>query len=149
MMDSLFGTTHRGGDMARVASRNMAERLARSRRRSTHEYHLDVGARGTEQVLSRSELSRLKDCNEHLLRAAVPGIDWLHRQLGDLGYCLLLADCSGATLEMRASDQRAGHFSLAGLREGPAGRSQPRVPVALARPSSTGRRCWSTVTSTT
>lgn len=118
MMDSLFGTTHRGGDMARVASRNMAERLARSRRRSTHEYHLDVGARGTEQVLSRSELSRLKDCNEHLLRAAVPGIDWLHRQLGDLGYCLLLADCSGATLEMRASGQRAGHFSLAGLREG-------------------------------
>ncbi|TVT74027.1 MAG: sigma-54-dependent Fis family transcriptional regulator [Denitromonas halophila] len=117
-MHSLFNTTHRGHDMAAVALPNMAERLARSRRRSTHEYRLDAGARSTEQVLSRAELSQLKDSNEHLLRAAVPGIDWLHQQLGDLGYCLLLTDFGGATLEVRASGQRVDQFSSAGLREG-------------------------------
>ncbi|KAA3655655.1 MAG: sigma-54-dependent Fis family transcriptional regulator [Proteobacteria bacterium] len=118
MMNSLFDTAHHGRERITSAARSMAERLARSRRRSTRDYCLDAGGRSAEQVLSQAELCHLKDANEHLLQAAVPGIDWLHQQLGDLGYCLLLADHSGATLEMRASRQRLGDFSSAGLREG-------------------------------
>ena len=118
MMNPLFDTAPRGRDLAAGASRSMAERLARSRRRSTLDYRLDASGRAAEQVLSHAELSRLKDSNAHLLQAAVPGVDWLHQQLGDLGYCLLLADCSGATLEVRASGQRARDFTSAGLREG-------------------------------
>jgi len=118
MTNAFSDAAWRGRDVAMPAPVNLMARLARSRRRSLEEYRLDAGSRGADNVLSGSQLSRLRERNEALLRIAVPGVAWLHRQLGDLGYCLLLTDVSGATLEVRSTGQRASQFTSAGLREG-------------------------------
>ncbi|AWI79506.1 acetoin catabolism protein [Parazoarcus communis] len=118
MTNAFSGAVWDGRDFASPAPANLMARLARSRRRSLESYRLDARSRAADNVLSGSQLSRLKERNEALLRVAVPGVDWLHRQLGDLGYCLLLTDASGATLEVRATGQRAVEFTSAGLRAG-------------------------------
>ncbi len=118
MINAFSGASWDCHDMADPAPANLSTRLAQSRRRSLERHRLDARSRGTENVLSGSQLSRIRERNEALLRVAVPGVDWLHRQLGDLGYCLLLTDATGATLEVRATGQRASQFASAGLRAG-------------------------------
>ncbi|QID19252.1 sigma-54-dependent Fis family transcriptional regulator [Nitrogeniibacter mangrovi] len=118
MLDALIDVARQGHDVAGHIPRELPGRLALSRRRSMTEHRLDAGDRGEADVLTDPELAHLREEHERLLRVAVPGLDWLHRQLGDLGFCLLLTDFSGATLETRAVDRRAGQFASSGLRAG-------------------------------
>jgi transcriptional regulator of acetoin/glycerol metabolism len=118
MLETLFDLAPRGADAAVQPPQDLAHRLALSRRRSQARHRLEPDDAGAAQVLSGGQVAQMRERSEQLLQVAVPGLDWLHRQLGDLGFCLLLTDFSGATLEVRAVDRRARDFTSAGLRTG-------------------------------
>lgn len=94
------------------------QRINRSQQRSEQEYGLDRGGIARERVLTACRIAELKEREERFLRIATPGIDWLHQQIGGLGYCTLLTDRSGATVEMRAISRFGREFDNLGLRVG-------------------------------
>lgn len=93
-------------------------RLIQSQQRSELEYGLDRAAKARESVLTTSKIKELKEREERFLRHAAPGADWLHKHIGGLGFCTLITDMSGATLEVRAANQFHHEFNDCGLREG-------------------------------
>ncbi|HJV27323.1 MAG TPA: sigma-54-dependent Fis family transcriptional regulator [Aromatoleum sp.] len=94
------------------------QRIAVSRQRSQREYGLDPGAVARERVLTAERLAELREREERFLRIATPGINWLHQQIGGLGYCILLTDRNGATVDRRAHPRHEREFEDHGLRVG-------------------------------
>ncbi len=96
----------------------LTRRLNEARRRSASEYGLEPGSIAQENVLPANGLAELKEREERFLRIANPGLYWLHRRISSLGYCTMLTDKSGTTLEQRASDHLKSSFVGNGLRLG-------------------------------
>tara|TARA_R110001606_G_scaffold361754_7_gene515219 strand:+ start:126484 stop:128424 length:1941 start_codon:yes stop_codon:yes gene_type:complete len=94
------------------------KRLIQSLYRSQNEYGLDCDSRATENILTASKISELKQKEALFLRHATLGADWLHKHIGGLGFCTLVTDRTGATLETRANKQFEDEFKLRGLRLG-------------------------------
>ncbi|QTQ38264.1 Sigma54-dependent transcriptional regulator [Aromatoleum petrolei] len=94
------------------------QRIARSQQRSEQEYCLDPAGVAQERVLTAGSLAELKEREERFLRIATPGLSWLHQQIGGLGYCTLLTDRTGATIDRRAAPRYEREFETHGLRVG-------------------------------
>ncbi|MCB1955731.1 MAG: sigma-54-dependent Fis family transcriptional regulator [Rhodocyclaceae bacterium] len=103
---------------ARLGSQAMAARLAESQTRSRFDHRLDPWGQPAEEVLTDSRLARLRERHARFLRTATPGVDWLHRQIGGLGYCTLLTDGCGATLEVWTKPSLGRDFGECGLLAG-------------------------------
>jgi transcriptional regulator of acetoin/glycerol metabolism len=93
-------------------------RLKQSQQRSELEYGLDRAAKARDNVLTASKIKELKEREERFLRHATLGADWLHKHIGGLGFCTLITDVSGVTLEVRAANQFHHEFNYCGLHAG-------------------------------
>lgn len=81
-------------------------RLQDSWRRSMEEYRLDPARPASPRILSANECRVLREQVESFLRVAQAGVNRLHEQIRDSGYCVLLTNAHGATIDFR------GHPSL-------------------------------------
>jgi sigma-54 dependent transcriptional regulator, acetoin dehydrogenase operon transcriptional activator AcoR len=93
-------------------------RLIQSQQRSEIDYGLDRATKARENVLTAARIKELKEREERFLRHATLGADWLHKHIGGLGFCTLITDMSGATLELRAANQFENEFNGCGLHVG-------------------------------
>ncbi|MFA6040902.1 MAG: sigma-54-dependent Fis family transcriptional regulator [Methylophilus sp.] len=94
------------------------KRITQSLNRSESEYGLDRASKAKENVLTARQIFQLKERQERFLKHATLGADWLHKHIGGIGFCTLVTDVTGATLEVRASTQFEREFMDCGLRVG-------------------------------
>ncbi|MDF9301429.1 helix-turn-helix domain-containing protein [Tritonibacter mobilis] len=93
-------------------------RLAASWRRSLNHHGLDPGQRrDVQRICARSLAERMEqaDC---MRRIALPKIDALFQLVGGSGCGVLLTDCDGVVLDLRASDGDTDTFNAWGLAPG-------------------------------
>ncbi|WP_085316847.1 sigma-54-dependent Fis family transcriptional regulator [Derxia lacustris] len=95
----------------------LADRIARSWRRSVEDYRLDPHAPRRPRILSSGECRELRERSESLLRAAQSRIARLERQIADGGYCVLLTNERGETIDFRGGAAERG-YNTRGLRVG-------------------------------
>lgn len=95
------------------------QRILASIERCETNYGLDrSSAIPGENILTSYELVGIKAREEGLLRIATPAVDWLHQQIGALGYCSLVTDRDGVALDLRVTDRLYREFNNKGLRTG-------------------------------
>lgn len=118
MAELLYKSLVAGGALFIEQPTTPRSRIEQSLRRSERDYGLDPCSIARELVFPASALAEFRDREERFLRIAMPGVDWLHEQIGGLGYCTLLTDVSGTALELRAATRLEREFSSCGLRLG-------------------------------
>lgn len=90
-------------------------RLARSYRRSLDDYRLDPGATAGPRILSAGELRIIQQSEEGFLRSAAQCLPRLHTMVREAGYCVILANAHGVTIDYAVDQDQRKHFRKAGL----------------------------------
>lgn len=93
-------------------------KLEDSWRRSVEQYRLDPGRPVVTRVLTADECRHLREREESFLRIAQPGVNRLHEQVRDSGYCVLLTDARGAAIDFRGQGRLEHEFWGRGFRLG-------------------------------
>lgn len=90
-------------------------RLARSYRRSLDDYRLDPSATAGPRILCASELRAIQQADEGFLRSAAQCLPRLHAMVREAGYCVILANAHGVTIDYAVDHDQRKHFRKAGL----------------------------------
>lgn len=93
-------------------------RLAASWRRSLDHHGLDPGQRDGVQRITEQELAERCQRSEAMLAVAAPKLDALFQLVGRSGCGVLLTDCDGMVLDLRANDSDMATFQAWGLAPG-------------------------------
>ena len=106
-----------------IEGRNMnpgadTARLASSYRRALEQYHLDPGAAIGPRILTSPELRDIRQREEALLLASGECLSRLHDMIRDAGYCVLLSNAEGVTIDYCVSHDHRHEFKRAGLNLG-------------------------------
>ncbi|ABA87596.1 sigma-54-dependent transcriptional regulator, AcoR family [Syntrophotalea carbinolica DSM 2380] len=83
--------------------------------RSLQHYGIDPSEPNPVQVLTAAELREYTRPIERFLRIAKAGVQFLHRQVADLGYSTLLCDAHGVTVDWRGDERFSRQWKDAGL----------------------------------
>jgi transcriptional regulator of acetoin/glycerol metabolism len=90
-------------------------RLVSSFRRALDDYHLDPGASAGPRVLSAAEVRIIQQDEQLLLGASGLCLPSLHEMMRDAGYCVLLTNADGVTIDYRGDRDHRNEFKRAGL----------------------------------
>lgn len=90
-------------------------RLALSYRRSLDDYRLDPAATAGPRILSASELRTIQQSEEGFLRSAAQCLPRLHTMVREAGYCVILANAHGVTIDYAVDQDQRKQFRKAGL----------------------------------
>ncbi|NMM36111.1 MAG: sigma-54-dependent Fis family transcriptional regulator [Glaciimonas sp.] len=90
-------------------------RLASSHLRALHDYHLDPGASTGPRILSAAELRIIQRGEQALLGASGLCLPRLHEMVREAGYCVLLANADGVTIDYCVDHDHRNDFKRAGL----------------------------------
>ena len=90
-------------------------RLASSHRRALDDYHLDPGASAGPRILSAAELRIIQRGEQALLGASGLCLPRLHDMVRDAGYCVLLTNADGVTIDYCVDRDHRNDFKRAGL----------------------------------
>ncbi|KAB2963053.1 sigma-54-dependent Fis family transcriptional regulator [Zoogloea sp.] len=110
--DVLAGGAVPGGALSLLSCE---ERLRESWRRSEETYRIDPSTRAGARVLTASEFRELRDRLSSFLRIAQLGVSRLHEQVRESGYCVLLTNGHGATIDFRGSPSLDEDFRRRGF----------------------------------
>jgi len=83
--------------------------------RSLQHYGIDPGDSVPVQVLTSGELRERTQRIERFLHIAKSGVQYLYRQVSDLGYSTLLCDANGVTVDWRGDERLTKQWKAAGL----------------------------------
>jgi len=100
---------HPGEDVARLAS---------SHRRSLDDYRLDPASTTGPRILTSSELRAIQQAEEGFLRSTGQCLPRLHAMVREAGYCVILANAHGVTIDYVVDQAQRKHFKKAGLYPG-------------------------------
>ena len=116
-MQSRHGDALTGGAFpgSGVSMLSCEERLRQSWRRSEETYRIDPSTRAGARVLTASEYRELRDRLSSFLRIAQLGVSRLHEQVRDSGYCVLLTNGQGATVDFRGTPSLDADFHRRGF----------------------------------
>ncbi|MBS0512838.1 MAG: sigma-54-dependent Fis family transcriptional regulator [Proteobacteria bacterium] len=95
-----------------------AQRLLRSWQRSLNTHQVDPARVNSPRVVTSQELREHRERLEAFMRISREGIDRLHAQVVPAGYCVLLTDMDGITLDYRAVPSLESEFREQGFRPG-------------------------------
>ena len=98
-----------GKDMARLAS---------SYRRSLDDYRLDPASTTGPRILTGGELRAIRQSEENFLRSTGQCLPRLHAMVREAGYCVILANAHGVTIDYVVDQDQRKHFKKAGLYPG-------------------------------
>ncbi|PUA17193.1 sigma-54-dependent Fis family transcriptional regulator [Glaciimonas sp. PCH181] len=106
-----------------IEGRNMnpgadTARLALSYRRALEDYHLDPGAVIGPRILTSQELRDIRQGEEALLLASGECLPRLHDMIREAGYCVLLSNADGVTIDYCVDHDHRNEFKRAGLHLG-------------------------------
>jgi transcriptional regulator of acetoin/glycerol metabolism len=90
-------------------------RLALSHLRARDDYHLDPGASAGPRILSAAELRIIQHGEQALLGASGLCLPRLHEMVREAGYCVLLANADGVTIDYCVDRDHRNDFKRAGL----------------------------------
>jgi transcriptional regulator of acetoin/glycerol metabolism len=90
-------------------------RLALSHLRARDDYHLDPGASAGPRILSAAELRIIQQGEQVLLGASGLCLPRLHEMVREAGYCVLLANADGVTIDYCVDRDHRNDFKRAGL----------------------------------
>ncbi len=90
-------------------------RLALSHLRARDDYHLDPGASAGPRILSAAELRIIQRGEQALLGASGLCLPRLHEMVREAGYCVLLANADGVTIDYCVDRDHRNDFKRAGL----------------------------------
>jgi transcriptional regulator of acetoin/glycerol metabolism len=90
-------------------------RLASSHRRALDDYHLDPGASAGPRILSAAELRIIQRGEQALLGASGLCLPRLHDMVREAGYCVLLTNADGVTIDYCVDRDHRNDFKRAGL----------------------------------
>ncbi|OYO27696.1 sigma-54-dependent Fis family transcriptional regulator [Janthinobacterium sp. PC23-8] len=100
---------HPGEDVARLAS---------SHRRSLDDYRLDPACTTGPRILTSGELRAIQQAEEGFLRSTGQCLPRLHAMVREAGYCVILANVHGVTIDYVVDQAQRKHFKKAGLYPG-------------------------------
>lgn len=92
-----------------------AARLASSYRRSLDDYQLDPAATAGPRILSGAELRHIQQAEEGFLRSTGACLPRLHAMVREAGYCVILANAHGVTIDYAVDQHQRKQFRKAGL----------------------------------
>ncbi|QOF73360.1 sigma-54-dependent Fis family transcriptional regulator [Aminobacter sp. SR38] len=115
MRSSLVDRHARKVDKAVESDDAARSALVASWRRSRKLHHLDPDNRRGPRRLTDAELKVARQRIEPLVCAAKPSLDRLYLALGNIGYCVLLADRDGIPVERRGAPSDDDLFEAWGL----------------------------------
>ena len=90
-------------------------RLASSHLRARDDYHLDPGNSAGPRILSAAELRVIQRGEQALLGASGLCLPRLHEMVREAGYCVLLANADGVTIDYCVDHDHRTDFKRAGL----------------------------------
>lgn len=94
------------------------ERIADSWRRSMELYRVDPEVPAAPRILSAAEVRERCGRIESFLQLARLGVGKLHSQIKDAGYCVLMTDADGSTVDFRGLPTIDHEFKSRGFRVG-------------------------------
>jgi len=93
-------------------------RLASSYRRSLDDYRLDPASTTGPRILTGGELRAIQQSEENFLRSTGQCLPRLHAMVREAGYCVILANAHGVTIDYAVDQDQRKHFKKAGLYPG-------------------------------
>ena len=93
-------------------------RLASSYRRSLDDYRLDPASTTGPRILTGGELRAIQQSEENFLRSTGQCLPRLHAMVREAGYCVILANAHGVTIDYSVDQDQRKHFKKAGLYPG-------------------------------
>lgn len=109
-----------------------AARLASSYRRALDDYHLDPGASAGPRILGAAEVRAIQQGEEAFLRASGECLPRLHEMVREAGYCVLLSNARGVSIDCRIDHDHRKEFKRAGLYLGSCWTEQEEGTCAIA-----------------
>lgn len=95
-----------------------AARLASSYRRSLDDYRLDPASTSGPRILTGAELRAIQQSEEGFLRSTGQCLPRLHAMVREAGYCVILANAHGVTIDYLVDADQRKDFRKAGLYPG-------------------------------
>ena len=95
-----------------------AARLASSYRRSLDDYRLDPASTTGPRILTGAELRAVQQSEESFLRSTGQCLPRLHAMVREAGYCVILANAHGVTIDYVVDTDQRKQFKKAGLYPG-------------------------------
>ena len=95
-----------------------AARLASSYRRSLDDYRLDPASTSGLRILTGAELRAIQQSEEGFLRSTGQCLPRLHAMVREAGYCVILANAHGVTIDYLVDADQRKDFRKAGLYPG-------------------------------
>ncbi|MDA3904379.1 MAG: hypothetical protein PF441_13135 [Desulfuromusa sp.] len=102
-----------GGQMLPV--KDVSAPILTSWKRSLDDHGIDPSKTEPVRILTANELREYIGPIEDFLRIAKVGVQYLHRQVVDLGYSTLLCDAHGVTVDWRGNERFSKQWKEAGL----------------------------------
>ncbi|STR27298.1 Acetoin catabolism regulatory protein [Janthinobacterium lividum] len=93
-------------------------RLASSYRRSLDDYRLDPASTTGPRILTGAELRAIQQSEEDFLRSTGQCLPRLHAMVREAGYCVILANARGVTIDYVVDTDQRKDFKKAGLYPG-------------------------------
>jgi sigma-54 dependent transcriptional regulator, acetoin dehydrogenase operon transcriptional activator AcoR len=93
-------------------------RLADSWRRSVEVHRVDPEVPAAPRILSAPEVRGRRERLDAFMQFARMGVGKLHSQIKDAGYCVLMTDAEGATVDFRGEPSTDHEFKSRGFRVG-------------------------------
>jgi transcriptional regulator of acetoin/glycerol metabolism len=93
-------------------------RLASSYRRSLDDYRLDPASTTGPRILTGAELRAIQQSEENFLRSTGQCLPRLHAMVREAGYCVILANARGVTIDYMVDTDQRKDFKKAGLYPG-------------------------------
>lgn len=106
------------GRIADPAGAADVARLASSYRRSLDDYRLDPASTTGPRILTGGELRAVQQAEEGFLRSTGQCLPRLHAMVREAGYCVILANAHGVTIDYVVDQEQRKHFKKAGLYPG-------------------------------
>ena len=95
-----------------------AARLASSYRRALDDYRLDPASTTGPRILTGAELRAVQQSEENFLRSTGQCLPRLHAMVREAGYCVILANAHGVTIDYAVDADQRKDFKKAGLYPG-------------------------------
>ena len=95
-----------------------AARLASSYRRALDDYRLDPASTTGPRILTGAELRAVQQSEENFLRSTGQCLPRLHAMVREAGYCVILANAHGVTIDYAVDADQPKDFKKAGLYPG-------------------------------
>lgn len=89
--------------------------ILESWRRSMEQFHLDPGSQQGPRILPQNLLNECRERAELFLRIASDAVARLHAQIASAGYCVLLTDAQGRTIDYQVDSSLRNDCRKAGL----------------------------------